>query len=107
MVDLAASEADVTSREQAESVTKDYFRLFMAPGMGHCAGGAGPDRSDVLTALENWVEKDNPPDSIIARKIERGQVTRTRPLCDYPAFARYNGSGSTDEAANFYCAVPE
>ena len=41
VVDLAASEADVTSREQAESVTKDYFRLFMAPGMGHCAGGPG------------------------------------------------------------------
>ena len=107
VVDLAASEADVTSREQAESVTKDYFRLFMAPGMGHCAGGPGPDRFDALTALENWVEYDNPPDSIIARKIEGGQVTRSRPLCVYPAFARYNGSGSTDEAANFYCAVPE
>jgi feruloyl esterase len=88
-------------------VTKDYFRLFMVPGMGHCAGGPGPDRFDALTALENWVENDVPPDSIIARKIEGDQVIRSRPLCVYPAVARYDGSGSTDEAANFYCAEPE
>ena len=56
-------------------MTKDYFRLFMVPGMGHCAGGPGPDRFDALTALENWVENDVPPDSIIARKIEGDEVT--------------------------------
>ena len=60
--------------EQAESETKDYFRLFMVPGMGHCAGGPGPDRFDALTALENWVENDVPPDSIIARKIEETRL---------------------------------
>ena len=107
VVDLSASRADTSSREQAESETKDYFRLFMVPGMGHCAGGPGPDRFDALNALENWVENDVPPDSIIARKIEGDQVIRSRPLCVYPAVARYDGSGSTDEAANFYCAVPE
>jgi hypothetical protein len=33
------------------------------------------------------------------------QVVRQRPLCPYPAQARYNGSGSFDDAANFSCKI--
>ena len=84
-----------------------YYRLFMVPGMGHCAGGAGPDRFDALKALDAWVETRRPPETIIAsRMTQDGAVDRTRPLCPYPKVAVYRGSGSTDAAAGFACAEP-
>jgi feruloyl esterase len=79
-------------------------RLFMAPGMGHCGGGEGPNTFDMLAALERWVEQRQPPDQIPAAHSTNGRVDRTRPLCPYPRVAVYRGSGSTDEAANFVCA---
>ncbi len=84
----------------------DNYRLFMAPGMGHCGGGAGPNSFDALAALERWVEEDQAPDSIEAALRHDGTVVRTRPLCPYPQQAIYDGSGSTDDAANFSCRMP-
>jgi feruloyl esterase len=86
--------------------TDAAVRLFMAPGMAHCAGGPGPNQADWLTALEQWVEKGVAPTRIIASRTTNGVVDRTRPLCVYPQVARYNGKGSTDEAANFLCVAP-
>ena len=81
----------------------DSYRLFMAPGMGHCAGGNGPSRFDALTALEQWVEQGEAPDHIVASRVRDGEVDRTRPLCPYPEQAVYTGTGSTDDAASFVC----
>ena len=78
-------------------------RLFMAPGMTHCAGGAGPDKFDSIGALEQWVEAGKPPDRLVASHATDGKVDRTRPLCPYPQIARYRGTGSTDDANNFVC----
>jgi feruloyl esterase len=86
--------------------TRDFFRLFVAPGMGHCAGGPGPSRFDALTALEQWVEKGIAPDTLVASQGAGDKVDRTRPLCPYPQVARYKGTGSIDDAANFACAAP-
>lgn len=84
-----------------------FARLFMVPAMGHCAGGVGPNQFDMLTALENWVEKKTPPAQILAsRPASNGAPAMSRPLCPYPAAAKYKGTGSTSEAANFTCAVP-
>jgi hypothetical protein len=83
--------------------TPDFFRLFMVPGMFHCSGGVGPDRFDAMTALINWVETNTPPASLLAARVEAGKIVRARPLCPYPQVARYSGSGSIDEAANFAC----
>jgi feruloyl esterase len=85
---------------------EDFMRLFMLPGMTHCAGGAGPDQHDPLTAIVDWVEAGLAPDVMTARKIENGEVTRSRPLCPYPQVARHDGSGSIDEADNFSCRAP-
>jgi feruloyl esterase len=82
----------------------DHYRLFMAPGMDHCAGGEGPDRFDTLTAIDAWVEKNAAPDLLIAAKMKDGAVVRTRPLCPYPQLAVYRGTGSTDDAASFTCS---
>jgi feruloyl esterase len=84
----------------------DFMRLFMIPGMAHCAGGVGPDQYDAVTAVVDWVEKGVAPDTLIAKKIVGGTVTRSRPLCPYPQVARYKGQGSIDDAANFECKMP-
>ncbi len=82
------------------------YRLFMVPGMGHCAGGTGPDRFDALKALDAWVETGTPPETIIASRFDAaGAIDRTRPLCPYPKVTVYRGEGSTDDAANFSCAA--
>jgi len=86
--------------------TPDFARLFMMPGVAHCAGGVGPDRYDAVTAVIDWVEKGAAPASLVASKVTDGQVVRTRPLCPYPQVARYKGQGSIDEAANFSCVAP-
>jgi feruloyl esterase len=85
---------------------KPFFRLFMAPGMGHCGGGPGPNQFDALAALEQWVEKGVAPATLLASRATNGKVDRTRPLCPYPQVARYKGTGSIDDAANFACASP-
>ncbi len=86
--------------------TMDFFRLFMVPGMSHCSGGIGPDQHDPMTAIINWVEKGQAPDSILASRVMNNKVVRTRPLCAYPKVARYTGQGSIDDAANFRCVEP-
>ena len=86
--------------------TRDFYRFFIAPGMGHCSGGPGPNQFDHLTALEQWVEKGVAPDKLIATHSTGGKVDRTRPLCLYPLVARWKGTGSSDEAANFSCVAP-
>lgn len=82
---------------------RDSYRLFMAPGMAHCGGGEGPNSFDMVSALEQWVERGQPPDRIVASHSTNGVVDRTRPLCSYPQRAIYKGTGSTDDAANFEC----
>jgi feruloyl esterase len=82
---------------------RDFFRLFMVPGMAHCNGGRGPNRFDTLTALEQWVEMGIAPDRIVATGSEPGGLVRTRPLCPYPQRAAYSGRGSSEEAERFDC----
>jgi tannase/feruloyl esterase len=78
-------------------------RLFMAPGMGHCGGGDGPNTFDMVAALEQWVEERRAPDRVIASRSTNGAVAMTRPLCPFPRAAVYKGSGSTNDAENFSC----
>jgi hypothetical protein len=79
-----------------------FYRLFRAPGVAHCGGGAGPQPQNLFNTLVSWVENGVAPDQILAQNTTTGGI-RTRPLCPYPQTAIYKGSGSTDEAANFRC----
>jgi hypothetical protein len=102
------------------SNASDFSRLYMVGGMGHCSGGTNVDqfgqgssgavpkepKTDVFRALMAWSEKGVAPSEIVASRIAGGVVTRTRPLCPYPQVAKYQGSGSTDEAGNFRCESP-
>jgi feruloyl esterase len=113
---------------------RDFYRLFMAPGMEHCGGGPGPNafgtpydprpfgagydpsrefnpQHHVLAALIRWVENGEAPERIVATKYQDDdagkRVVRTRPLCVYPRVARWSGKGSTDDANNFMCSGSE
>jgi feruloyl esterase len=83
-----------------------FARLFLVPGMNHCAGGPSTDKFDALAALDAWVEDGKAPDTILATARATPDVPwpgRTRPLCAYPKVATYKGSGSLEEAASFTC----
>jgi feruloyl esterase len=92
---------------------QENVRLFLAPGMHHCAGGPGPNVFDTLTALEGWVEQGVGADAIIATKFANdnpaGQVLRTMPLCKFPEQAHFLGNPNSataaeiDNAANWTC----
>lgn len=84
----------------------DSYRLFMVPGMAHCGGGPGPNRFDMLSSLEAWVEQGTSPESVLATHQTNGEVDRSRPLCPFPEIAIYTGTGSIDEAENFECRLP-
>lgn len=85
--------------------TEEGVRLYMIPGMGHCGGGHGPNEFDMLGVLEKWREQGHAPQAVVAELHEGRDVVRSRPLCPYPQVARYDGTGSIDEADNFICAA--
>nr|WP_245923631.1 tannase/feruloyl esterase family alpha/beta hydrolase [Actinoplanes atraurantiacus] len=78
-----------------------FAKLYMFPGLAHCAGGEGPNSFDVLTPVMNWVESGHQPNRIVATG-----AARTRPVFPYPVVARYDGTGSTDDASNFIASTP-
>jgi feruloyl esterase len=80
----------------------DWVRLFMAPGMGHCGGGPGVNSFDSIGTLETWVEKGVAPETMLGM----GAQGMTRPLCPYPQYAEYNGSGDLKDAKNWSCKAP-
>jgi pimeloyl-ACP methyl ester carboxylesterase len=100
----ANESVDYYQRMQAThgASTSDFARLFLIPGMGHCAGGAATDAWEGLDSLVAWVEKNQAPQGIVARgtKVFPG---RTRPLCAWPSYSHYKGSGDVESAENFEC----
>ena len=86
--------------ESAVPAADSGVRLFLAPGVYHCGGGPGPDRMDLLGALDRWVQTGQAPQTLLATKAD-GKISR--PLCAYPAEAHYKGAGDPDAAASFEC----
>jgi feruloyl esterase len=97
-----------------------FVRLYMVPGMEHCANGPGPSffgqlgiptaaasPFGVFTALEDWVEKGTLPGEIVATKYSPAQkLVMTRPVCPYPQAPKYDGKGDPNVAASFACVAP-
>jgi len=102
-------------QKMGASQTASFMRLYMAPGVEHCAGGPGPSSFGQLglptekghglfELLETWVEAGTTPTGVIATKYDHDQKpAMTRPLCPYPDVAKYNGSGDSNSAASFTC----
>jgi len=87
--------------------TQEFARAFFVPGMNHCSGGPATDAFDPLQATVDWVEKGEAPEVILAAALPNNATfpNRTRPLCAYPKFAKYKGSGSLEDASSFACAA--
>jgi feruloyl esterase len=126
----ARSSAQAAAAKRTD--TQSFLRLFMVPGMGHCAGGPGAThfstatrdseppvsdpKHDMARALEAWVEAGTAPDELIATHYESSAAADTdsrsrtiafqRPLCVYPKVARYNG-GPASAADSFSCTTPK
>ena len=86
--------------------TRDFYRLFMVPGMFHCGGGLGVSTADYLGALMEWVEQGTAPDRISAARAIGGSIEMTRPLCPFPEVAQYDGSGDPNSEDSFACVDP-
>src|SRR5437773_1134038 len=67
-----------------------WFRFFLAPGVTHCGGGAGPQPQNLFDVMVNWVETGTAPASILSTNATLG----SRPMCPYPQVAIYNGGGA-------------
>ncbi|WP_431267090.1 tannase/feruloyl esterase family alpha/beta hydrolase [Dankookia sp. P2] len=121
--DMAEDAADTAAEPGRAALrrVRDFYRLFMVPGMGHCGGGPGPNQffngtaspvpadaeHNALLALQRWVEQGVAPQRITATKYVGDQpaqgVAQTRPLCPYPRVATYRGAGDPNDAASFTC----
>jgi feruloyl esterase len=78
-------------------------RLFMVPGMGHCAGGPGATTFDAVGALDQWVTGIMVPESIPASHQSGGATLFERPLCAYPKSAQWDGKSDPAKASSFRC----
>jgi feruloyl esterase len=94
----------VAARMGSPEATGSFYRLFMVPGMAHCAGGPGPNQFDMLSQVVDWVEKGTAPERVTAVKRPEGGTGPVveRPLCPYPLVARYT-SGDRDKAESYAC----
>ena len=91
----------------SRAATQDFFRLFLVPGVHHCGGGPGLTEFDAMTLLENWVEKGQAPDVMLASHKVNGVTERTRPIYPYPILARYSGNGDPKQPSSFVPLDPK
>ena len=118
---IEAQGARGRSKETNLARAQEFYRLFVAPGVGHCGSGPGPNEfgqrggngdahRDIVVALEKWVENGVAPSRIVATKFVDDDPTKsvvmTRPLCAFPRVAKYIGTGDTNDAVNFRCSRP-
>ena len=75
-----------------------WFRFFLAPGVAHCGGGAGPQPQNLFNTMVAWAEGGAAPDTILS-----SGGGRTRPLCPFPQTAIYDGTGDPNLASSFAC----
>lgn len=89
------------------AATQSFARTFLVPGMNHGSGGPATDNFDSIQTMVDWVEKGIAPQSIAAKALSANTdfPNRTRPLCPYPQFAKYKGSGSVEDASSFVCSA--
>ncbi|MCB1022380.1 MAG: tannase/feruloyl esterase family alpha/beta hydrolase [Acidobacteria bacterium] len=84
--------------------TAKFLRFFLAPGVAHCGRGDGPPPAGHFDALMRWVEQGEAPETLDAvRRDESGRAVLSRPLCQYPQVAVYDGQGDPNVAASFTC----
>jgi len=91
-------------RRYGQNVVDAFFRLYTVPGFGHGIGEFVP-AWDAMNALDRWVTRGIAPDTMVGTDTNTATSGRSRPLCLYPAFPRYSGSGDINAAASYRCAT--
>ncbi|MBJ2155205.1 tannase/feruloyl esterase family alpha/beta hydrolase [Variovorax sp. IB41] len=102
---------DAVAAAGGQAEADAFTRFYISPGVAHCMGGPGADTSDLLTSLDQWVEKGVAPQVLASAKLAAdGSTSLSRPLCPYPQYPRYTGSAgdavAATVAANFSCTSP-
>lgn len=88
-----------------DATVHDYYRLFLAPGLDHCFGGAGAYPAGTFDAMRDWVENGTVPEILMATSSPDALGNSiTRPLCPYPKKQVYNGKGDSTTGEGFYCS---
>ncbi|OBS20530.1 hypothetical protein FPOA_06892 [Fusarium poae] len=83
----------------------DHYRMFEAPGVGHCFGGHGGQPQTSFDALRAWVENGTVPDTLPVSFTDKNGTLNSRFLCPYPKKVRYNGEGNTLLETSYTCEV--
>ncbi|KAL4733642.1 Tannase/feruloyl esterase [Aspergillus similis] len=86
------------------SVINDFYRIFTAPGVGHCAGGVGPQPVNPMGALMEWVEQGKAPDTLMAKADSSIAREIVRDLCLYPKKSIYK-HGKLAQHDGFGCPI--
>jgi feruloyl esterase len=91
-----------------DDTAADDVRMFLMPGVEHCFGGPGPSWVNFLDEIDNWVESGDAPGQVIAYWLDENmQPSGSRPVCAYPAVAKYDGEGDARAASSFSCSAAE
>jgi feruloyl esterase len=105
----------------SDQAADSSLRLFMVPGMDHCAGGEGVSEFDTLGTIDAWATSGHAPNRIEAMRPAMAgglpgappagpppapREPMARPLCPYPMYARYDGTGDPQAASSFVCTAP-
>ena len=102
-------DGDMVVQTMGQANADKVLETFIAPGVGHCVGGVGPDTVDLMKALATWVEGGSAPSAqgLNLSKLDPATkaVTMTRPLCKHPSYPRYTGSGDPNSASSFVCST--
>jgi hypothetical protein len=104
----------VVAAAGGQASADEFVEYFTAPGVSHClnanGNGQGADMVNLLGPMFDWIEKGVKPSStgIVATQSNPrpGQTAKKRPLCKFPEYAKYNGTGDPNLAASFTCVKP-
>lgn len=97
---------DVVREVGGQAVADEFVRYYTAPGVLHCSGGPGASSSDLLGVLDDWVARGRAPGELVAEKVNAGSVSMSRPLCLYPRYPHYIGTGDVNAASSYRCQMP-
>ncbi len=91
-----------------QAAADQFLRLYLSPGVDHTGGGVGAAANDFLTPIDAWVEGGAAPADLVGYRPDpnTNQLLPFRPLCRWPAYVRYNGSGDVNSPDSFSCALP-
>ncbi len=116
---------DAVVQQMGAASAEAFMRLFMVPGMHHCAGGAGPSdfgqggpspgsddpETSLTVALQQWVEEGRVPEQVIARQLSlpgaaQQEANPTGLICAWPQQAVLMSAGDPLRAESYECRVP-